>query len=100
MGGSGNETFIGGGGGDLFDFSGIRPHGLDRITGFNAAEGDLVTTRWSEKGWYTDPVNVDIVESSGHTIVTSSKLDGTVFHVLDIDAVGVQNNIIIGEIWG
>ncbi|UEM07260.1 hypothetical protein JL101_032725 (plasmid) [Skermanella rosea] len=45
-------------------------------------------------------MNVDIVERNGHTIVTSSQLDGTVFHVMDLDAVGIQNNIIIGEIWG
>ncbi|UEM07259.1 hypothetical protein JL101_032720 (plasmid) [Skermanella rosea] len=38
-GGAGNETLMGDGGADLFDFSGIYNQGLDRIVGFNAAEG-------------------------------------------------------------
>jgi hypothetical protein len=96
-GGSGNETFIGGKGDDLFHFGGRHAHGSDKIVGYSAAEGDMVTMSWDPEGWHSQ-ANVSVVEKNGHTIITSSETNGTVFHVLDIDAVNV--NFTAGWIWG
>ena len=100
IGGSGNETLVGGGDEDLFHFGGIRPHGTDRIVGFNPGEGDIVSFSWGTEGVYNTPVDMEIVERDGHTIITSSRQDGTVFHVLDIDAVDIPSASIMPDwIW-
>jgi hypothetical protein len=101
LGSYGNETFSGGGGGDLFEFSeGVtsgKSLGNDKIVGYNAAEGEYISFSWDAYGSYTDPMNISVVERNGHTIFTSSTLNGAVFHTLDVDAVGV--NYIEGWIW-
>jgi Ca2+-binding RTX toxin-like protein len=100
-GGSGSETFVGGGGDDLFDFRGVRGHGVDRIQGFNAAEGDFIGFSWDPEGWFGPPATTEVVERNGHTVFTSRQSDGTVFHVLDVDAVGIPiDSYRFGAEWG
>jgi Ca2+-binding RTX toxin-like protein len=96
--GSGDETFVGGGGDDLFHFGW---GGSDRIVGFNAAEGDLISFRWGPGGAYSSPpIDIEMVERNGHTIMTSIRPDGTVRHTLDVDAVGIPADSIMSDwIW-
>jgi Ca2+-binding RTX toxin-like protein len=89
--GLGDETFIGGGSADEFYFFGSGGD-VDRLVGFDPDEDVIVTTLWSDSNG-TPVADRSITEQDGHTIVTTTAMDGTVTHTLDIDAVGLPLDI-------
>jgi hypothetical protein len=89
----GNQTFIGGTGGDSYRFLWREnwEGGHDKIIGFNAAEGDAIAYSNKPKSW-DDPdlLKITSVETVGHTIYTATEIStGEVVHTLDVDAVGL-----------
>lgn len=89
-----DQTFIGGGGADLFIFrffDGETNAGDDVINGFSAAEGDRISFNViADPDGGTNPFNIVQTEANGVTTFTSTDIDtGEVVHTLRVDAVGL-----------
>lgn len=88
----GNQTFIGGSGGDDYRFlwrEGMDG-GYDKIIGFNAAEGDAIGYSNRLESLEGPEVVVTALETGGHTIYTSTVVEtGEIVHTLDVDAINL-----------
>jgi Ca2+-binding RTX toxin-like protein len=94
----GDQTFIGGAGGDSYRFLWREGWngGHDKVIGFNKAEGDHIAySNQFESDNGPDPLLISAVENAGHTIYTATEIaTGQVVHTLDVDAVGLPPPII------
>jgi Ca2+-binding RTX toxin-like protein len=91
--GAGNETFTAGSGDDRFTFV-FNEKGMGRDTIHNFGDSDIIGFTSSK-----DELRTTAVEHNGWTTYTSKYLDGTLAHVLNVDAVGlppIQYDMIIG----
>ena len=95
-GGIGNQTFIGGAGGDDYRFMWREgwDSGQDKVIGFSELEGDQIGYSNAPEGGYGPETEVTAVETGGHTIFTTKVVStGAVVHTLDVDAVGIQDQV-------
>jgi Ca2+-binding RTX toxin-like protein len=84
-----NETVHLGHGADSVYASGFTGQtlGTDRITDFNAGEGDLLLL-----GWGSNASHVDIQETASQTVV-KAYLDDQLVDTITVNAVGIQDSI-------